>query len=114
MIGAAIMIATALLYSGIENPRWTLPADRAAAVGAAIDAMPEIACPTPPLAGLGYTGISLRVEKPDGGEQVWTFANSIAVSEQRCFADAGRKIELMVLQTGRGHIDAALLKTILR
>jgi hypothetical protein len=113
MIGA-VMVATVLLYSGIENPSWRVPPARAAEVVRAMDAMPEIACGQPAAGGLGYTGVRLSINAPDGVERIWTFASSIAVSDQRCFADAGRRVERMLLETGRSHIDASLLASILR
>jgi hypothetical protein len=113
MIGA-VMVATVLLYSGRENPSWRLPDARAAEVVRAMDAMPEIHCGVPPVGGLGYTGVELSIKAPDGVERTWTFAGSIAVSDQRCFVDAGRKVERMVLKTGRSHIDPSVLSSILR
>jgi hypothetical protein len=108
-----VMVATVLLYSGRENPSWRIPADRAADVVRAIDAMPEIVCPPPTIGGLGYTGVRLSVKAPESVERIWTFAGSIAMSDQRCFADAGRKVERMVLRTGRSHIDPAVFASIL-
>jgi hypothetical protein len=108
------MIATVLLYSGIENPHWVVPPERAVEVANAIEAMPELDRPCPPPGGLGYTGVSITFTAPDGGVHTWTFGNGIAESDQRCFADAGRRIERMVLESGRGHFDASLLPDVLR
>jgi hypothetical protein len=109
----AVMVATVLLYSGRANPSWRVPPARAAHVVGAMDTMPEIICKPPPFGGLGYTGVQLSVKEPDGVERVWTFANGIAVSDRRCFADDGRKVERMLLETGRSHIDAAVFARIL-
>ena len=108
------MIATVLLYSGIENPHWVVPPERAAEVANAIEAMPELDRPCPPPGGLGYTGVSITFTASDGGVHTWTFGNGVAESDQRCFADAGRRIERMVLESGRGHFDASLLPDIRR
>jgi len=107
------MIATALLYSGRENPRWEVPAARAAQVAEAIEAMAGLDQPCPPPGGLGYTGVSITVQTPIRGQSAWTFGAGVAVSGRQCFADGQRRIERMVLETGRGHIDTKLLDGIL-
>jgi hypothetical protein len=109
-----VMVATVLLYSGRENPSWRVPTTRVTQVGRALETMPEIICPPPPLGGLGYTGVQLNIKAPLGAERIWTFANGIAVSDRRCFADAGRKVERMLLGTGRSHIDASIFSSIVR
>lgn len=107
------MIATALLYSGIENPHWVVPPARAAEVARAMEAMTELHQPRPSPGGLGYAGISISVPTPIRDERIWTFGNGIAVSAGRCFSDVKRRIERMILETGRGQIDAKVFAYIL-
>lgn len=107
------MIATLLIYSGIENPRWTLAPAQAAEVAGAIGTLPTLDRPCPPPRGLGYAGVGVTAPDLRGGERAWTFSNGVAMSNQRCFPDAGRRIERLVLETARGHVDAAVLAGLL-
>jgi hypothetical protein len=108
------MVVTALIYSGISNPSWTVPEARAAEVSRAIAGIPRLDRDCPPQGGLGYSGV--RVEIPDraGTERTWIFAKGFAVSGDDCYRDAGRKIERFLLETGRGRVDPTLLEAMLR
>jgi hypothetical protein len=108
------MVVTALLYSGIPNPSWPVPDGRTEQVSRAIAGMSRIDDACPPQGGLGYSGVRLDVTDARGGEQTWTFAGGFALMGDDCFRDAGRGIERLLLETGRGRLDAELVDTILR
>ncbi|HEY1448054.1 MAG TPA: hypothetical protein VGF33_05925 [Caulobacteraceae bacterium] len=108
------MLVTVLIYSGIPNPSWAVPEVRAAEISRAIAAMPPLAAACPPQGGLGYSGVSVSVPNPDGTSQTWLFAKGVAAAGDRCFSDAGRKIERTLLKSGDGAIDRKLLQAILR
>jgi len=108
------MVVTALVYSGIPNPSWTIPEARAAEVSRAIAGIPRLDRDCPPQGGLGYSGVRVDIPDRGGAERTWIFAKGVAVSGDHCYADSGRKIERLLLESGRGRVDAALLETMLR
>lgn len=113
MIAAPAMAATVLIYSGRPNPRWTVPPPAAAEIAAAMDSMPALPDGRTPEPGLGYSGIMLEISAPGARAVTWKFSNGMASFEGHRFSDVGRKIEKMILQSGRAHIDRNILPQLL-
>ncbi|MES2443610.1 MAG: hypothetical protein V4574_12335 [Pseudomonadota bacterium] len=102
------MEATLLIYSGRANPKWPVDPAQARAIGAAIDALAE-APPgaVPPPGGLGYSGVMLDFADAAGARRRAVFAAGRASIDGKLFVDAGRRVERLILASGRDTIGSA-------
>jgi hypothetical protein len=107
------MVATALLYSGLPNPRWTVAPSSASEIAAAIKSMPALSRGSKAEGGLGYSGVTLEILTPTQGVATWTIGRGVATLEGRHFADVGRKVEKMILESGRPYINQEILSQLL-
>lgn len=108
------MVVTALVFSGLSNPTWTVPEGRIAEIARALASLPRLDhdCESP--SGLGYSGVRLDVLDSDGNRQSWIFAKGVAVSPSGCRRDADRSIERQLLEMGQGRVDPTLLEAMMR
>jgi len=90
------------LYSGRDDPAWTLTDAEAATLEKALAALPG-AIGQPPQGGLGYRGFT--IERPDG--TVVAFGGAVAPpgdADRAFLADPARTIERLLIQTARAHV----------
>ncbi len=99
---AGAVMVTLGIYSGRPDPAWTLTADQAAGVDAALTALPD-STGTPPAGGLGYHGF--WITRP--GSTVVAFGGAVAApgdGPRAMKADPTRSIERCLLETSRSHV----------
>src|SRR5262249_10091164 len=113
MMAAAAMVATALIYSGRPNPSWTLAPATTAEVTAALKALPALPDGGRAEPGLGYSGMMLDVSAPGDSKATWTFSKGVATQGDHRFSDAGRKVERLLIESGRMHIDQQIFSQLL-
>jgi len=93
------------IYSGRPDPSWTLTADEAAKVAAAIAALQASGEPLIQ-GGLGYRGFTID----EGGRRATAFLGGV-VSDvggaQKLLDDPGRTVERLLLELARQHLAAA-------
>lgn len=97
------------VFSGRPNPAWDLDAAAAAAIVAAWQHLGATG-PAEYPGHLGYRGVS--ADFADGLRLVVTGGVAMA-SEGTARADTGRALERMLIETGRGRLDAATLDLVL-
>jgi hypothetical protein len=97
------------VFSGLPNPQWEMPPDRADQLPRELAALPPTArAPSPP--DLGYRGVHLF----DGaGREIGTIFAGVATFGGGRHLDPGRRLERRILETGRGRVDEALLTDVL-
>jgi hypothetical protein len=97
------MDATLLIYSGRPNPAWQVEGECAREVEHAIANLPEAPEGASPYGGLGYSGV--RVDFEAGGRRRQAvFGSGIALVDGRPLVDAGRRLERLILASGRGLV----------
>jgi hypothetical protein len=101
--GAARPVRVTLgIYSGRPDPSWILADAEAAALEAALAALPR-AVGTPPVGGLGYHGFT--IDRPGG--PVVAYRGAVAPpgeGERALLADPARTIERLLVETARPHV----------
>jgi hypothetical protein len=99
---AGPVVVTLGIYSGRPDPTWTLTVDEAAAVDAALAALPD-GTGTPPVGGLGYHGFSIA--RP--GSTSVAYLGTVAPpgdGPRPMKADPTRSIERCLLKTSGSHV----------
>jgi photosystem II stability/assembly factor-like uncharacterized protein len=99
---AGPVVVTLGIYSGRPDPAWTLTVDEAAAVDAALAALPD-GTGTPPVGGLGYHGFSIT----RSGSTSVAYRGAVAPpgdGPRAMKADPTRSIERCLLETSRSHV----------
>ena len=96
-----MLIATILIYSGRENPRWEIDGPAERDVLGRLASLAEVRCGPAAPPGLGYSGIELMREP--GGER-WTLHAGVVRSGEACFADSGRTLERALVALGRARL----------
>ena len=98
------------IYSGRQDPSWTLTDAQAAAVVKAIAALP-VTTGTPPEGGLGYHGLSLVMSQTGrDDESLVSYRATVAppgVGPRPYRSDPGRTVERLLLETGRSTLALA-------
>jgi len=90
------------LYSGVADPTWTLTAEEASDLAAALARLKRVSG-TAPAGGLGYHGFSII--GPDGTRVAFEGAVASAGSDPPYYLDdPDRTIERLLLETARAHV----------
>lgn len=92
------------LYSGRPDPQWALTGEEAAALNAALLALPQNTS-TPPVGGLGYHGFTILFP----GRTLVAYRGEVAApgdGARAVMADPTGSIERYLLETSRRHVTA--------
>ena len=98
------MRATLLIYSGRENPGWSVGGDLAQRLEAQLSALAEAPPDASPFAGLGYSGVRLDFTDASGRRREAVIGAGIALVDGRPFRDDDRRLERAILADGRGRV----------
>jgi hypothetical protein len=102
------------IYSGRSNPSWTLAAPATADFAGLLTTLPTTA-PFEPAAPLGYRGFVVAWQ--DGSQQQAVIVQSGRVKwmsgqRSRYLSDSGRRLERWLRESGRAHLDLAVLSVV--
>lgn len=98
----APVVVTLGIYSGRPDPAWTLTVEQAAALGAALAALPDTTG-TPPVGGLGYHGFAITGQDINAVAYLGMVAPP-GDAPRPMKTDPGRSIERCLLQLSRSHV----------
>ncbi|MFT5330590.1 MAG: hypothetical protein ACI9TB_001446 [Parasphingorhabdus sp.] len=102
---SAMLTITAMIYSGLPNPSWTVDRAREKQLLAAIEALEPRPGPCPDSGGLGYSGIQVSRKAGDGEKQRWLFHGGFVAADGKCYLDPERRIEKWLVETGKAHLS---------
>lgn len=99
-----MLIASILIYSGRENPRWVIEGEAEQTLLARLQGLPILPCGPSAAPGLGYSGIELVREGGRSGTQSWRVYEGRVSHGGRCFEDRDRQFERSVIELGRAKV----------
>lgn len=100
------------IFSGRENPNWSLTAEQATAVRQKLSSLPDNPNPSPAIFnGLGYRGFLLTDTIDERLISVWRETVIIRHGAARLAkVDRERYLEQLLLQTARSHLEPELFR----
>ena len=99
-----MLVASLLIYSGLENPRWTIVGAAEQLLLSQLQQLPVIPGGSAGLPGLGYSGVELIREIATGEVESWMLYDGTVAHAGRCFEDRGRRLERRVIELGRARL----------
>jgi hypothetical protein len=113
-VSASNAVVTLDVFSGRPNPTWSLSEPATAELLRRIQALDAAKSDAPEFQNLGYRAVRVEFQEPNKGEVVVTASRGTVTLERTgqrlSLADAGRKFELWLANTGAGHLTPDLLR----
>lgn len=101
------------VYSGRNNPTWTLPAAQAQELYAKLQALEPAARAAPVPDGLGYQGFYIEFSGLAAPRSVVVVRGAATVTDggkTKSLVDAGRQLESWLAQSAAAHVEPSMMQ----